>query len=437
MKNKIYPELLVADRNGKISNVPFLEGCGMKAGSFYRFSKSDLKPLPPCSQLFMLPGRVAVAVDPMNGEVVHLKEHPSFAGEPCFPVAAFLSPGHTGTFSAAFLKGKSINALPLFCYTAVVFYKGEFYAPSVRVDYELRQDPRYMDLALMQKNIQAFKKIFPRNRLVVHLENCACVNGCPAAKNFFLKRYEAPLPTSPTCNAQCLGCISFQPKKKIPVTQPRIRFVPTPEEIAEVALYHMKNVKDPVVSFGQGCEGEPLMVAETIEKAIRIIRQHTRKGMINLNTNASRPLAVARLCDAGLDSMRVSLNSTQKELYHAYYNPRDYVFSDVLRSIDTVKGKGGFVSLNYLVMPGLTDSQQEYQSLRKLLLSRPIDMIQWRNLNFDPLAYFRILDYGPDPAGLLGVNKIIDYIHKEFPHLMRGYFNPSRARIRRHQNLSM
>jgi MoaA/NifB/PqqE/SkfB family radical SAM enzyme len=155
-----------------------------------------------------------------------------------------------------------------------------------------------MDLDVMRGNIKKFKKMFPGNRLVSHLETCACVNGCPAAKNFFLVRYEAPLPVSPSCNCQCSGCISFQPGKKLPVTQPRIRFVPSPEEIAEVALFHIEHVADPVVSFGQGCEGEPLLEADTIEKAVRMIRAKTGKGMINMNTNGSRTSAVKRLCSA-------------------------------------------------------------------------------------------------------------------------------------------
>ncbi len=404
----------------------------MKAGSFYRFSRTDLEPLPPCSQLLMLPQRTAVAIDPQSGEMVHVDQHPLFPGNPCFPVAAFLAPGYTGTFSAAFLKAQASVPLPLFSYTAVVFYRGAFYTPHIRVDRELRQDPRYMDLTAMRRNIKRIKKFFPGNRLIVHLENCACVNGCPAAKNFFLERYEAPLPTSPSCNAQCLGCISYQPKKKIPETQSRIRFVPTPEEIAEVALYHMSHVKDPVVSFGQGCEGEPLMAAQAIEQAIVLIRRTTRKGMINLNTNASLPQAIARLFDAGLDSMRVSLNSAQKDLYHAYYHPRQYAFDDVVASISIAKKKGGFVSLNYLVMPGLTDAAEEHDALKKLLSRNPVDMIQWRNLNFDPAEYFRSLKYHPDPDGMIGMRAVMRDVHERHPAMMNGYFNPSKGRIYAH-----
>ena len=62
-------------------------------------------------------------------------------------------------------------------------------------------------------------------------------------------------------------------------------FLPKPEEIAGIALFHIAHVKDPIVSFGQGCEGEPLLAGDVIEKAIRIIRRETARGTINMNTN--------------------------------------------------------------------------------------------------------------------------------------------------------
>ncbi|MFN2369475.1 MAG: radical SAM protein, partial [Desulfurivibrionaceae bacterium] len=104
--------------------------------------------------------------------------------------------------------------------------------------------------------------------------------------------WEAPLPTSPVCNARCLGCISLQPSGCCPATQDRIDFTPTPEEIAEVAAPHLERVERGVVSFGQGCEGEPLMQAEIIEKSIGMIRARTGRGTINLNSNSGMPEAV-------------------------------------------------------------------------------------------------------------------------------------------------
>ena len=213
----------------------------------------------------------------------------------------------------------------------------------------------------------SLKKLFPENRLIRHLKKCALLFGCPNAKNFFLSRYEAPLPTSPACNAQCAGCISYQPEARCPVTQPRIKFVPTPEEIAEIALFHINMVKKPVVSFGQGCEGEPLLCADIIEKAIKLIRAKTLRGVINMNTNASKAGAISKLFDAGLDSIRVSLNSVREIYYKRYYRPKGYSFKEVLRSINTAKGKGGFVAINYLTMPGFTDSKDEFTAFKKFI----------------------------------------------------------------------
>ena len=73
----------------------------------------------------------------------------------------------------------------------------------------------------------------------------------------------------------------------------RIRFVPTVDEVLGVALPHLKEAEDPIVSFGQGCEGEPLMQWQLLERSIRELRERTDRGTINLNTNGSFPDRVA------------------------------------------------------------------------------------------------------------------------------------------------
>jgi len=424
-KVKDRPTLVVSDKNGKIYDIPSLEACGMEGGRFFRLSPHELIKIPYGSEFFMLPGRVPIGYDSDERSFVTLEDH--------LAVAAFASPGYTITYNSAYREIGSPDILPLFSYGAVAFYKGEFYIAAVRVDREPRQDLRLMDIRFVRRNVKRYRKLFPLNRLIRHLEGCALEYGCPAAKNFFLSRYEGPLPTSPYCNAYCIGCISHQPPGGCSVTQPRIKFVPSAEEIAETALHHIRNVKDPVVSFGQGCEGEPLLVGKTIEKAVRSIRKETSKGIININTNASRPKVIARLFDAGLDSMRVSLNSTQELYYKRYYRPKGYGYKDVIESVKAAKGRGGFVSLNYLVIPGLTDSVEEFRSLRRLIRSLKIDMIQWRNMNYDPLRYFASMKIPPYNSDLIGMKNLIRAVKREFPHIMTGYFNPSKARINRNK----
>lgn len=425
----MYPRLLVADKKNKIYDIGHVMAAGAKGGNFYPLKPDELIALPYASELFMLPSRKAVGFSAVNKKI----EVTDYS-----PVAAFISPGYTATFSAAYKEDFSAKLLPLFSYTAVCWYKGGFYVAAKRVERERRQDLRLMNMGRMHKNIKGFKKIYPKNRLIDHLSSCAAIYGCPAAINFFLERYECPLPTSPSCNSACVGCISAKHASTCPAVQPRIKFTPMPEEIAEVALHHINIVNRPVVSFGQGCEGEPLLLAPILEKAIKLIRKHTNKGVINLNTNASRPQMIKKLRDAGLDSIRVSANSLRPRFYNLYYKPKNYGFSDVVESVKIMKRLGGFVSINYLVMPGFTDNKDEAAALFDFIREKKIDMIQWRNLNYDPLDYFRKMgiNVGTTPCGCpasgrhrgrplhIGVRQLIEETMRRFPKLKHGYFNP-------------
>lgn len=197
-------------------------------------------------------------------------------------------------------------------------------------------------------------KEFPKNRLMQHLmNNCVLRYGCPAAKNLVLGRYEAPLPTSRACNARCIGCISQQEADSsiCQAPQDRMNFTPTAQEIVEVMLYHQQNEKQPIYSFGQGCEGEPLTQAPLLVEAVKLFREKGGIGTVNLNSNASMPRWIKELALAGLNSLRVSMNSARGTVYDKYYRPTNYSFGDVRESIQTAKEHGLFVSLNLLFFP--------------------------------------------------------------------------------------
>lgn len=396
----------------------------MKGGRFFRLDKRALTGLPPASALFMLPDRKPVGFDPAA------KRFRAIGGK-FFAVAAFLAPGHTASYCASYEENARARLLPLFSYAAVCMYRNRYYTSSVKVDADIRHDSRFIDLTAVEKNARVFKKALASNRLVKHLARCALVYCCPNAQNFFLGRFEAPLPVSPSCNSGCLGCISYQPKGSCPATQPRIRFTPTPLEVAQIALHHINNARSPIVSFGQGCEGEPLLEGDIVEKAIRIIRHRTRRGTININTNGSRPKVLAGLFAAGLDSARISLNSAREKYYTMYYRPKGYGFGDVLNSIKAAKSRGKFVSINYLTMPGFTDSRDEFRALKGLIKCYSIDMIQWRNLNYDPLRYFKKMGLAIKENEMLGIPRIMAALRAEYPGLRMGYFNPIKTGPRR------
>lgn len=418
------PSLVFANAKGEIQDFPELEMAG-RSGSWYRRPQlTDLIPLPEGSDLFVLPQRLPIGIETETGDPVLLDENPYDPTEGIQAVAAFMAPAHTALFSAAFEKeDPDVDHLPLFAYTAVGWYDDRFWVCGFRSDEDNRQDFSGFTLDQISKKTKKKLKDFPNNRLIQHLGKCSLTYRCPAAKNYFLDRYEAPLPTSPACNAKCVGCISLQPSGCCPSTQDRIKFVPTPSEIAEIAVSHLQSAPRPVVSFGQGCEGEPLLQAETIEKAIRLIRKKTDRGTINLNSNASLPEAVERLAAAGLDSIRVSMNSARKGCHTLYYKPQGFNFKNVLESILVMKKANRFVSLNYFILPGFTDDPEEFSALCDIVdLYRP-NLIQLRNLNMDPDWYFDVVQH-PAQSPPMGMRNWLEKLKHLFPELKFGYFNP-------------
>lgn len=416
------PSLLFADSSGKILDLPDLEMAGMSNGRFFRLTPEDLIPLPAGSQIFTLPGRFPVGWDRESQEPLVLEENP-FASGPVQAVAAFMAPAHTAVYSASYRGGPEAPRLPLFAYTAVGWHGNRFWVAGFRSDPDKRQDADQYRQPQVEAKTKKKLRLFPGNRLIQHLGKCCLSYGCPAARNYFLGRWEAPLPTSPSCNARCLGCISLQESGCCRSTQERISFVPEIAEICEVAVPHLEQAANPIVSFGQGCEGEPLLQAGVIAAAIAKIRSLTDKGTVNLNSNSSLPDKLATLVDAGLDSLRVSLNSAQEIYYTRYYRPRHYRFDDVLRSIDIMKENGRFVSLNYFILPGFTDSEPETAALCRLIESHRPDFLQLRNLNIDPQWYLQHLEF-PSNADSLGIRPWLKRLKGAYPWLRFGYFNP-------------
>jgi pyruvate-formate lyase-activating enzyme len=379
--------------------------------------------LPEGSELFLLPDRFPIGYNPAAKRFQVLSADPWNPYRKTQAVAAFMAPAHTQIYSAAYETLTQAPLLPLFAYAAVGWLEGAFVVAGFRVDTEERQDPRHFNQKEIRQAAKNRMKREPGNRLIQHLGKCALTYGCPAACNLFLNRWEAPLPSSPLCNAGCLGCISLQEHPDLCATQDRITFVPNPEEICGVAIPHLQKAPKAVVSFGQGCEGEPLLQAAVIEKAVNLMRKSTSRGTINLNTNASRPEKVKGLVRAGLDSMRISLNSCRPEYYSAYFNPQGYAFEDVKRSILQMKAGGGFASINYFVLPGFTDSQDEFKALCSLIKETGLDLIQMRNLNIDPEWYLRSIGFKAGGKGL-GIPNLMACLREQFPDLRFGYYNP-------------
>ena len=417
------PYLLYSDGNGNIFEDLSLYACGRSGHYGQPVPTEDWIVLPNGGSLYELPGRKGIGIDVRTGEVRLCEKG--------WAVAAFIPPAYTGLYVSSYVNDPESETLPLFCYTAAGWYEEEFYVPAVRIESDIRQEAAGYDERVVAKGIEAMRSQFPNNRVVEHLAStCAATYECPAARNYFMGRWECPIPSSPACNSNCLGCISFQPEEETIVSShDRLRFKPSAGEIVEYTVPHLMNAPYPIISFGQGCEGEPLLMWETIREAILQIRQFTDKGSININTNGSMPDAVEALCQAGLNSIRVSTNSAQKALYDPYYRPNNYEFEDIIESLKIVNRHNGWTSINYFVFPGVTDSVAEYEALRHLIQETGLKMIQWRNLNIDPDWYLERI--GLEETGdCLGIKQLMEVIKEEFPHIKYGYFNPPIERIK-------
>ncbi len=415
---------VVADAAGEVFEHPDLLMAGMN-GTHPRAPREDeLIPLPEGSRLFTIPGTPPMGFDRRSGRLTTRDRLPgSWGGGEMQAVSAFMSPAFTRTLLPAADYGRKGVQLPLWAYTAVGWCVEEerFYVAAARVDRNTQWQVEHFDDRKLDPLVRQALSENPKNRLLEQLSRCAVDYHCFAAKNLFFRRWEAPLPSSPTCNSRCLGCISLQEAPDCcPSSQDRLSFVPTVEELCEIAVPHLQQAENAIVSFGQGCEGDPILQADTICEAVRQMRRQTDRGTINFNSNASIPAAIDQLAAAGVDSIRVSLNSVQEPLYNAYYRPRGYAFAEVIESIHRAKRAGLFTMLNYLVFPGVTDQPEEVEALVQLVEEAQVDLVQMRNLSIDPTLYWEALKVSGEG---MGMKAMLDSVKARVPRLQFGYFN--------------
>ncbi len=349
--------------------------------------RDELIPAPPGSVEMILPGRRA------------LTTHGALRGK--YALAAMLPAGYTRLLVPAYEKEANAPTLPLFGYTFACVIDDELYVAAMKTDESEDWQPRYFADGELEALLERRTSADPGNRVLAQVALCSREYGCFTAQNVFLERGEAALPVSPKCNARCVGCISEQePETGLASPQTRIAFETTADELARIGIHHLERVEDGIVSFGQGCEGEPLLRSIVIASAIEKIRAARANGTINLNTNGSMTRGLERCIDAGLQAVRVSLNSFRPHAYAAYYRPIGYALDDVLASIRLAVKRGLRVSLNLLTHPGVTDDAEEIAAMTAFLREVPVTMIQTRTLNIDPEWYFDAVGRPREPLGM-------------------------------------
>jgi len=423
-----HPRLLLALPDGSVTEHPVLLA-PVRSGSDVGVSGPGERPiaLPEGGSLSRLPGQRPVGIDPESGELVVLREVES-EGKRVRPdaVAAVLPPGYTRTYLPASHRTPLAPQLPQWAYTAAGWDDETGF-----VVHALHTDKRSHWSAASHSTDDLPERVTARREessLTRQLAVCALEYRCFTAQNIFYAQDEGAIPASTTCNARCVGCISEQQEGEGVASHERMDAPASAEAMAELGIAHLTQAGETargrvMVSFGQGCEGEPLTRWKQISEAIGRMRAATGRGSININTNGSLPDAMAALVDAGLDSARVSLNSARKSLYEAYYRPVHYTWEDVERTLAVLKQGGCYIALNLLTFPGITDRPGEVAALSELIGTYGVHQVQTRNLALDPDQYFGLAAPHASDDVALGVAEMIRQLKRDHPGLVVGNYS--------------
>ncbi|MBJ6360668.1 radical SAM protein [Paenibacillus sp. GCM10012307] len=405
--------LVYADEQGNVFDHPEYLALGRSGEMIVELLEDELVPLPEGATLVGLPFTRPVGLNAETGRMELLPEELQAVG-------ALLPQGFTRLALPGYVKSDKTQKLPLFGYSAVVWKDGNFFVAAHQSDDPEPWNPLNCDRKELGVQVEHLLAKYPENRLIKHLSNCALGYECLTASNTFLSRLEGAVPVSYSCNAGCFGCISEQPDDSgFPAPQTRMNFKPTVDEIVDIMLEHLKG-PDSIISFGQGCEGEPSTQAKIIVEAMHRVRSQNSQGYININTNAGLTDHIRAIVDAGLDLMRVSTISAIDEHYNAYYKPRAYTLTNVEKSLKYASDKGVYTSINYLIFPGVTDREEEIEAMIGFAKRTGLRLIQMRNLNIDPESYLELI---PKAQGeIYGMKQMLEIFESELPDVVIGSY---------------
>lgn len=421
------PRLLVALPDGRMVDHPTLIAPVRAADQVGVAGVGEVAiAMPEGASLSRLPGQRPVGIDPATGDQVVVREM-VIEGKRVRPdaVAGVLPPGFTRTYLPASHRTPLAPLLPQWAYAAVGWDDAK--GTVVHALHTDRRSHWGTDIHSTDDLPTLVAARRDENGLTKQLSKCALEYRCFTAQNIFYGRDEGAIPASVGCNARCIGCISEQIEGEGTASHERMDAAASTDEMAALGVHHLVNAEETatgraMISFGQGCEGEPLTRAHHIAKAVKAIRSQTARGSININTNGSRPKALALLVEAGLDACRISLNSARKELYEAYYRPVDYSWESVRETLRVAKEGRLYIALNLLTFPGITDREGETEALVDLIREFGVHQVQTRNLALDPEQYLAVARPTAHASEALGVAEMVRRLKRAHGHMVVGNF---------------
>ena len=286
--------------------------------------------LPSGAKLAHLPGRRPVGLNPKTGALELVREF-TIDGKTFAPnaVGAVLPPGYTRTYLPGGGEGRRAGA------AAVGVHRGGVGAEGAGGLGAAHRSPHALGPVALQRPRgegpgEGAPRALPRQPGARSSSRCArSSTGASPARTSSTASDEGGIPASVMCNAQCVGCISRAARR-------RAARDPRPHErragrrgdggrrgVAPGARHgpHHGELRPGL----RGRAAHPLALDREGHSASRASAR--RRAAININTNGSLPHGLRALFDAGLDAVRVSLNSAHPELYAAYYQPKGYGFA--------------------------------------------------------------------------------------------------------------
>jgi len=333
-------------------------------------------PLPRDARLVPLPDRAALGID-RGGR-------PRALGAQRWAVGAILTPGHLRTHLPACTQGDDLTPLEPLGYAAVAGDADEALLVAALLTGE-SPAPAAPTEAALAGAITAGLRAHPSSGALRQLARCARDHTGAAAADVFLGRGDAPLP----------------------VGSDRIAAI----DLAEIAIAHLSG-GGTGVTFGLACLGEPLATPRVVADAASRIREALPAARIAICTNASSAAAIGRVAEAGVDALVVRLASARAETYERLHPARDVRWPDVRGGIRQAVASGLTVTIELLVLPGLTDRVEEADALVELLRELPSgSVLRLRDLAADPYALLRA-NPGSAPQG---VEALVERLRREAP----------------------
>lgn len=362
------------DRTGRIV-VAADYGAAAQAGGPARAFEQGI-PLPPLAKVVPLPDRDALGIDRLG--------RPRSLGAGRWAVAAILGPGHLRTRLPAYIGRDDAAPLEAQGYAAVAAgVDGTLIVAAVPTGE--RPAPAAPTEAVLAAAITAGLRAHPSSAALRQLARRARELEDAGSAALFLGQGDGLLP----------------------VVGERI----TGADLAEIAIAHLA-AGGSGVTFGLTGDPDPLVRPRVVADAAGRIRSAVPTARIAVRSNAAAPAAIARVAEAGVDTLVVSLTSARPETYERLRPDRDIRWPEVRGGIRQAVASGLSVTIELLVLPGLTDRAEEADALVALLRELPSgSRVRLRDLAADPYLVLRA-NPGSQP---LGVEVLLARLRAEAP----------------------